>query len=215
MLKFKCQKAPTHKRIRPGITKYFILIAWFFLITACGGGTKLVKIEVDESRVGKPVSSLLVIGVTYNQDVRKTFEDKMAAALNAAGVKAVTSVDTIPISEKQQLEKEKVLEVVKKRGNDAAIVTYLVYTQDKEVITRDFSGTAGRYGFLWSYGNVHGPGYSSVNSTLQLITNLYDVKTEKLVWSGESETTKAESLDKAIDDVIKVVIADLKKNKLL
>jgi hypothetical protein len=43
---------------------------------------------------------------------------------------------------------------------------------------------------------------------VRLVTNLYDVKTEKLIWSGQSET-----LD--IDDMIKVVIKDLQKNNLL
>ena len=193
--------------------KWFLL-ACCFLIIACGG-TKLIKTQVDKDRRGKPVKSLLVIGVTYDQAVRRSFEDKMAAHLQAAGVKAVTSIDTIPISEKQQLEKDKVLEVVSEFGNDAVIVTHLVYTADKEVITRDFSTARSNFGFLWSYGNVYTPGYSSASATIKLITNLYDVPTEKLIWSGESETTKPESLDQTIDAVINVVIKDLKTSQLL
>jgi hypothetical protein len=48
-----------------------------------------------------------------------------------------------------------------------------------------------------------------------LATNLYDVKTEKRIWSGESETLKAGSVDQVINDVIKVVIDDLQNNKLI
>ena len=193
----------------------WVVAACSIMFLACGGGTKLIKTEMDENRIGKPVSSLLVIGVTYNQEIRRVFEDKMVAQLRATGIDAITSIDAIPISEQQQLEKAKVLEVVKENGNDAAIVTHLVYTKDKEVVTRDYSGVYAKDQLLWSYGNRYTPGYSSVRTTMQLITNLYDVATEKLIWSGESETTKIESLDKAIDDVIKVVIADLKNNQLL
>lgn len=193
------------------------------LIVACGGRTILVKKQIDEDRRGKPVSSLLVIAVTYDQEVRRSFENKLVAQLKATGIEAVTSVDVIPISEKQQLKKEKVLEIVGEFGNDAALITHLVYSEDKEIITRDFSavrvpgpiGSPGSGGFLWSYGNAYSPGYSSSNITVRLITNLYDVKTEKLIWSGESETTKPESLNQLIDDVIKVVLEDLKTNKLL
>jgi hypothetical protein len=48
-----------------------------------------------------------------------------------------------------------------------------------------------------------------------LATNLYDVKTEKRIWSAESETLKAGSVDQVIDDVIKLVIDDLQINGLL
>ncbi len=195
--------------------KWFAIVACSVLISACGGGTKLTNKQIDEDRRGKPVANLLVIAVTYDQEVRRSFENKLVAQLKATGIEAVTSLDVIPISETQQLEKEKVLEVVGEFGNDAAIITHLVYTGDKEVITRDFAGARSKYNFLWSYGNAYSPGYSSTRAIIRLITNLYDVKTEKLIWSGESETTKPDSLEQTIDDVIKVVIKDLKNNKLL
>jgi hypothetical protein len=48
-----------------------------------------------------------------------------------------------------------------------------------------------------------------------LETNLYDVKTEKLIWSGQSETWSKDSKDQIINDVIKAVVNNLQKNKLL
>jgi len=44
---------------------------------------------------------------------------------------------------------------------------------------------------------------------------LFPIKTEKLIWSGESETLRPNSIKQTIDDVIKVVIKELQKNKLL
>jgi hypothetical protein len=48
-----------------------------------------------------------------------------------------------------------------------------------------------------------------------LETNLYDVKTEKLIWSGKSKTWSKDSKDQIINDVIKAVVNNLKKNKLI
>jgi len=48
-----------------------------------------------------------------------------------------------------------------------------------------------------------------------LETNLYDVKTEKLIWSGQSKTWSKDSKYQIINDVIKVVVDDLQKNKLI
>ena len=50
---------------------------------------------------------------------------------------------------------------------------------------------------------------------VRLETNLYDVKTEKPLWSGQSKTWNPLSQKNTINEVIQVVIADLKKNELL
>jgi len=90
------------KSMRKLALKWFAIVACGVLITACGGGTKLTNKQMDEERRGKPVSSLLVIAVTYDQEVRRSFENKLVAQLKATGIEAVTSIDVIPISEKQQ-----------------------------------------------------------------------------------------------------------------
>jgi hypothetical protein len=197
-------------------------IKWFvyavftsFLVTACAG-TKLTSTQVDEARRGKPVADILVIGVTYKEDTRQLFEDTFVSQLKAAGVEAVSSLEIIPISEKQQLEKDRILKAVNKFNNDAVIITHLVGVEKKEVITRDTPGRRDYYAhYLWAYGNTHGPGYASTHKIVRLATNLYDVKTEKLIWSGRSETLKPDSITQIIDNVIKVVIKDLQKNQLL
>jgi len=44
---------------------------------------------------------------------------------------------------------------------------------------------------------------------------LYDVKTEKLIWSGQSKTFSKDSKDQMINDVIRVLVNDLQNNKLI
>ena len=74
----------------------------------------------------------------------------------------------------------------------------------------------GYFGFYHSrYSYAHDPGYSSTSTTVRLETNLYDVKTEKLIWSGKSKTWSKDSKDQIINDVIKAVIDDLQNNKLI
>jgi predicted RNase H-like HicB family nuclease len=41
------------------------------------------------------------------------------------------------------------------------------------------------------------------------------VKTEQLLWSGQSQSEDVQSINKLIDEVIALVIKDLQKNKLL
>jgi hypothetical protein len=198
--------------------KWFVYAVFFgVLIIACAG-TKLTSTQVDESRRGKPVSDILVIGVTYKEKekVRRSFEDRFVAQLKAVGVKAISSGDAISIPADLMLEKDAILKAVHKFNNDAVIITHVVGKEVKEVYTPPDRSYGGYYGYYdQAYIYAHSPGYSSTKTFYHLATNLYDVKTEKLIWSGKSETLNPVSTKQMIDDVIKVVIKDLQKNGLL
>jgi len=184
-------------------------------ILACAG-TKLTHTWVDETYHGKPVSDILVIGITHKEKNRQSFEDKFVAQLKAAGVDAVSSSDVIPIPADMELKKEAILKAVNKFKNDAVIITHLVGVEEKESYTpaeQDQGDYFGHYG--WAYGYTHEPGYYRTHTLVRLATHLYDVKTEKLIWSTESESLDPGSTNQIIDDVIEVLIQDLQKNKLL
>ena len=57
----------------------YVVFSGVFII-ACAG-TKLTHTWVDENYRGKPVSDILVIGVTHKKDNRQSFEDKFVAQL--------------------------------------------------------------------------------------------------------------------------------------
>ena len=166
---------------------------------ACAG-TKLTDIQVDESRRGKPVSNILVIGVTYkeNEQVRRSFEDRFVAQLKAAGVMAVSSGDAISIPSDLMLKKEQILKAANEFNNDAVIITHVAAKEVNESYTRSHESYYTYYGEVYS--SAHRHDYSSTKTYHRLVTNLYDVKTEKLIWSGKSETLNPDSTDQMIDE---------------
>ena len=197
-------------------------VKWFgyffsfvFLIISCAG-TELTHKQVNEAYKGKPVSDILVIAITGNEDSRRSFERKFVAQLKSAGVEAISSEEAIPMPADLELKKEAILAAVKQNENDAVIITHLLGKEEKDVYTRGGSGHRGFYGF---YSRRHSiardPGYASTSTTVRLETNLYEVKTEKLIWSGKSNTLSRDAKDQIINDVIKAVINDLQKNKLI
>jgi len=196
----------------PVKTCCFILI---FFIASCSG-TKLTQKQVNEKFVGQPVSNILVIGIANKHDKRISFENKFVARLKAAGVEAVSSAEKIPIPSDLQLEKADIIDVVKKFHNDAVIVTHVKSIEDKFIQTQGtptMTGVYGYYGLVFGY--VNSPGYTSTDTVVRLQTNLYDVKTEQLMWSGESKTWDVDSGYKMMDEVISAVIEDLQKNKMI
>jgi hypothetical protein len=191
------------------------LFSFVFLIISCAG-TELTHKQINEAYKGKPVSNILVIGITGNEDSRRFFERKFVAKLKSAGVEAVSSEDAIPMPPDLKLTKEMILNAVNQFKNDAVIITHLIDKEEKEAFTRGGQAYTGYYGFYSSrFSYANDPGYSSTSKTARLETNLYDVKTEQLIWSGQSKTWSKDSKYQIINDVIRVVVDDLQKNKLI
>jgi hypothetical protein len=140
----------------------------------------------------------------------------IVAQLESTGVEAISSEDAIAMPADLKLKKETILKAIDQFKNDAVIVTHLIDKGEKEINTRVGHPHRGYYGFyLNRYSYVYDPGYSSTRTTLRLETNLYDAKTEKLIWSGQSKTWTKDSKNQIINDVIKVVINDLQNDKLI
>jgi hypothetical protein len=191
------------------------LFSFVFLIISCAG-TKLTHMQVNEAYKGKPVSDILVIAITGNEDSRRSYERKFVAQLESVGVEAISSEETIPMPPDLEMKKETILNAVNQFENDAVIITSLIGKEEKEVHTRGGSTHRGYYGYyrMW-HSYTHDPGYSTSRKTLLLETNLYDVKTEELIWSGQSKTWSTDSKYQIINDVIKVVINDLLNNNVI
>ena len=190
-----------------------ISVFFFAFLTISCAGTELTQKPVDDDYKGKPVSNILVIAITGNEHNRRSFEKKFVAQLKSVGVDAISSEEAIPMPADLELKKERILNAVNQNENDAVIITHLIGKEEKDVFTRGGSAQRGFYGFYHS--RYSDPGYSSTTTTVRLETNLYDVKTEKLIWSGQSETWSKDSKDQIINDVIKAVVNNLQKNKLL
>ena len=199
--------------MKENLVKLFgYLFSFAFLVISCAG-TELTQEQIDEVYTGNPVSDILVIAITGNEHNRRSFEKKFVSQLKSVGVDAVSSEEAIPMPADLELKKEMILNAVNHYKNDAVIITHLIGKEDKDVYTRSGSAHRGFYGFYHS--RYSDPGYSSTRTTVRLQTNLYDVKTEKLIWSGKSKTWSKDSKDKIINDVIKTVIKNLQKNKII
>jgi len=59
------------------------------------------------------------------------------------------------------------------------------------------------------------PGYIQENTIVKLETNVYDVGTEKLVWSGVSETLNPETAQDVANSVAFMLVDDMKKSHII
>ena len=187
-----------------------------FLIVSCASSTKMTNTFVDTGFQGKPVSDVLVIAVTDRDALRRSFEGKFVAQLKAAGIEAVSSANVIAIPPSRELEKDMILKAVEEYKNDAVMITRLIGVEEREVYTPPARPSYGYYGdYRHFHAYAHEPGHYRTHTLIRLATNLYDVKTERLMWSGESESLNPDSDKQLIDQVIKLIVSDLLKKGLL
>ncbi len=123
--------------------------------------------------------------------------------LNAKGVEAVVSVDVLPVEMGANLEKEAIIAVVDKHGNDTILITHLVGMQETEV----FLHGRPRYFYFYSFynyawGYVTWPVTTDENVQLTLETRLLTTKTESLIWAGESLVSNPKTSGEAIGQMV-------------
>ena len=197
------------------IRSVFIAAISVAVIYACSG-TTLTSKPIDETRLAKPVSDILVIYVGSDENTRKFFENKFVAQFKSVRVDAVSSNEAISMPSNLKIEEDAIIRAVDHYESDAVLITHLTDLDRKEVHNRvnpaEF-GFAGYYGRLYAY--HHDSGYVGTSTTVHLESNLYSVETEKLIWSGETKTWNKETKGEIIEGVIKAVVADLIKNKLI
>ena len=164
------------------------------LLSSCGTSTKLTAHWAEKSYEKGQIKAILILGITKRPAVRGIFEDDMVEKLAYYGVEGTASSEIFPIDEK--LDTTTFRLHFQNEGFDAVLTAQLV-AEDKESHYEPGSSyygggygyNRGFYGYYGSaYDNMYSPGYTVTTTTLKIETNLYDTKTEKLIWTGISET---------------------------
>jgi hypothetical protein len=197
-----------------------------FSVTACTP-TKLVDARKDPSYTGGPLKSVMVLDIAESPSSRKLFEETFSKEFRAEGVEAITSLGAIPGDvklDKDNLDSHK--EIIKaaasKQGVQAILITHLVGVEEKQQyhppMYDPFVSTAGSDFNALIYGAYHAtytPEFYSQHQLVRLESNLYEVETEKLIWTAASETVDPKSVNEIINTLCKAVMKDFRKNGLI
>jgi hypothetical protein len=205
--------------------KPVLFLFLIFLLTECGPSQKIIGFWSDPEASSKgPYNKIFVLVITPNPTANYTIESQMAKTLISRGFKVVRSNDIFPpkFSAINDLTKEQLAEAITKRGCDAVLMLALL---DSKVVETYNPGTSytpmnyGYYGNYYSYYNhyypqVYSPGYYSVDKTFYLETNAYDMASDKLLWSMQSEARNPSDLESWFKSYSVMLTNHLKKKGL-
>ena len=186
-------------------------------LTACAASTKIVNEWVSPDYTSPRFRKIMVIGVSKQPSIRRTFEDEFVKQLKATGVEAVPSYLYIP--EDGQVDEGRLQAAVKQAGADAVIVTRLVRVEKKTEVSPGFYQPAPAFGFYGGY-SAAWMGYYEPPRVYQYDvytseTSLYDMTKNRLVWAGTVETTAPHDINKEIERYVDTVIDALKSKNIL
>lgn len=210
------------------IIKVFALLIGIVLIfQSCASETQITGSWKKTGAEVNQINSILVTALTEKANARQTVEEDLAKGLREKGYKATRSIDVMPpkFTENKELNKEELLDKIKKTNIDAILTIALL---DKNTETRYVPGTYGYtpvtrfeyYGrFLGYYSTwyptLYSPGYYSEDNVYFIEANLYDAKTEELLWSAQSETYNPDNLRDFSKNFTNVVITKMEKDGIL
>ena len=161
--------------------------------------------------------NVLVIAAAGSWDSRAQFERVMVSSLRTQGVKAqsynlIAGGDNLPT-------RDEVLAAVDEHGFDAVVVTR-VLGSDMDVELR--SGASGakvkrkESGFMklfrYDYEKLDDPPELTVNTEVELVTELHSVESESLVWAAETKRPKSDNIAVLIDESAKVIARKLARS---
>lgn len=170
----------------------------------------MVKNWVYPERGPLKFEKVMALVILQEKFERRAGEDEMVRQ-----IKNVESIAAYTVLPDRGLEDESLVrKAVTESGVNGIIVMRPVY--DKNEVSyvpgsypMAYNSFYGYYG--WAYPLAYSPGYYRSDRLVGVETNIYDVKTEKLVWSGLSQTTNPKDVKKAVAATAKAVRKVMKK----
>ncbi len=204
----------------------FLFAIVLFAVASCSPSTKILGSWTSPSTPSDGYESIFVTAITENIVNRSTIETDLDKILNSQNVEAQSSFEVIPPGYKaSEDDKERLLAEIKAAGAEAVLTVALL---DQTSETRYVPGTTmyspmgyggyyGRFYGYYSYYNpvMYDPGYYTTDKNYYLEINLYDINTEELVWSAQSETTNPSSIESFSAAFSELVVGQMLKDGVI
>jgi hypothetical protein len=179
--------------------------------------TQLVHQWSNPAYTSPSFKRVMVIGVTKQAGIRRTFEDEFVAQLKAAGVNATPSYLYIP--QDGPVGEGVLRQALKEAGADAVMITRLVRVQKKTEIAPGYyppdpaMAVHPLYTTAWS--DYYEPPIVYQSEVYTAETSLYDTVKNRVVWSGTAQTTAPGNISQEIKNYAEIIISALKDRRLI
>ena len=184
--------------------RWIVLLACAGLASGagCGGATRPM---VEMARY----STVLVVGVSDDHDLRRSFEGSFEVRFAEHNVVALSSLPMMQPG--QTIDRESIDAVLRSTGVDAVLITWMVGREQQGQGGAPPESAQMYEHYATISDTVRTPGYLQQVEVVQLETRLYDANTGELILSLHSDVFKRGSVEEAIQAVSRSLVSRLIK----
>ncbi len=202
----------------------FALFSLGFLGLGCSS-SKITHTWKAENETIQQYKKVLVLGLIKEADrsIQENMENHLVSDLELLGYQAVSSLREFGPKAFDKMTEEKALEKLKNSAIDAVITIVLL---DKEKESRYVPGNVfySRYGIyhnrFWGYRaslyqRIYEPGYYVTDTKYFWESNVYDMSTQKLVYSVQTQSFDPANSESMAHEYGKLIVKSMVKENVL
>jgi hypothetical protein len=184
------------------------------LLAGCATSS-LVSQQANPDYVGKSFKSVMVVAVTADELVRRTFEDRMVALLGKRGTRGIPAYDAI--GSRGQVEEADLRQAIARSGAEGVLVTRVTRVDRSSGTLPGATVAVGFYGYYsGAWETVHlAPQKITGPSWTVSETRLFDAKSGALAWTGVMDTRENDDLGAALTQYINVIFDAMVSDRVL
>ena len=180
------------------------------LLTSCAS-SRVVTEHTNPDYVGKSFKSVMVVAVTADELVRRTFEDRMVALLGKRGVKGIPAY--AEIGTRGRVEGAEVRQALARSGAEGVLVTRVTRVDRSSGTMSGATVGIGFYGY-WETVNLSPQTFTGPSTTVSE-TRLFDAKNGVLAWTGVMDTRENDDLNAALTQYLDVIFDAMVNDRVL
>jgi hypothetical protein len=198
----------------------WVLILASFLVDSCATND-IVRDWNSTEEPKQNIESIMIMGLVNQVSLRSDTEYEMADAARKTGLKPTISMTMFPPQFGKPFDDtERIKERLQERGIDAILTVAII-----DIKAERYVGPEKTYVPLVYYDRftnyyyrteavVYKPGYFTLQTRYFLETNLYEVKSGKLIWSGRSYAFDPQDFESFLPKYAKRLFKELGKTDI-
>ena len=189
------------------------------LLASCAT-SRLVTQQSNPDYVGKSFKSVMVVAVTADELVRRTYEDRMVALLGQRGVKGIPGYAAV--GTRGRVEEADLRQAIARSGAEGVLITRVTRIDRSSGtlpgttvgVGVGLGGFYGYYSTVWD--TVSTPAQTVTGPTWTVSeTRLFDARNGALAWTGVMDTRENDDLGAALTQYLKVIFGAMVDDRVL
>lgn len=205
--------------------KLMFLLGFILILSSCSSTRLVNQWESPDTSVYE-ANKILVIGMSTDSQFRRTFEDKLAAAIEKEDIIAVRSIDffgdSFTDSDKTEEDLNKIESRLLDAGFDSVLISKVTGSEDKVNTVQAVRGFANDFQNFKDYYRINQEVYSNkqtesyrVYHTETAVFCLCPGKERELLWRGNFDVVDPYDTDRNVNDYVRTLLKTLQQNELV